>query len=76
MRHFLFAAALLLAVPAAANPAESLSLMRASAPLEGASDLGGGTSSEIWPIVGLVGLAVLVLALADEEVEGEGAVSA
>ncbi|QPQ54508.1 hypothetical protein IC614_09195 [Allosphingosinicella flava] len=69
------AAALIVALPAhaIANPASALSIARAGPVLEAESGL---TRGELYPLIGLAALAVLVLALANEKVEGEGPISA
>lgn len=71
----LVAAALMLVLPGAslANPAAALSVSRAAATMEDGNAL---TRGEIYPLIGLAALAVLVIALANEKVEGEGPVSA
>lgn len=71
----LAAIAIALAGPSAAlaNPAAALSISRAGAAMENESALSKG---ELYPLIGLAAIAILVIVLADEEVEGEGPISA
>lgn len=71
----LAAIAIALAGPSAAlaNPAVALSISRAGAAMENESALSKG---EIYPLLGIAAIAILVIVLADEKVDGEEPVSA